>query len=163
MIARPGSEPRWEGVYLHSDGYLSHAGRLIHLMGERYFCGRGEELARYLIDQHPAGWSYLGGDPTQESAWHGGSGSRLGQLEYGSSAYQHEQARNISYQTRPGERKTFRLLTPALYGSEPLWLYLLEEHALRVIHAGGGEAGYPFSILNEHIDWVGEERRLRGE
>lgn len=50
-------------VSVHWDGYPTHLGQVIHQMAAQHFAGAPEQLAAYLIDEHPDGWSTLGGDP----------------------------------------------------------------------------------------------------
>lgn len=49
--------------YCHSDGYPSGNGRVLFDMC-RHFNGDPHAMGRYLVNEHPGGWSSLGGDPT---------------------------------------------------------------------------------------------------
>lgn len=66
-IARPTSpdDPtRYEGVYLHSDGYPTFTGRAIWQQVVNEFNRDAEAAARYYIDAHPTGWCGLMPDAT---------------------------------------------------------------------------------------------------
>jgi hypothetical protein len=58
----------WEGRYCHYD-YPAHQGRVLHEAVTGSFAGDVEAARRYLIDEHPAGWSYLGGDFTKPAGF----------------------------------------------------------------------------------------------
>ncbi|MFE2934939.1 hypothetical protein [Streptomyces sp. NPDC059278] len=61
VIARPNPEDpkRWTGVYGHSDGYPTGAGKLLHAHVVNEFNSDPEAAARHLIDAHPCGWAFL--------------------------------------------------------------------------------------------------------
>jgi hypothetical protein len=54
---------KMEAVSVHWDGYPTHLGMVLHRMGTEYFAGDIHQLAAYLIEEHPGGWSSLGGNP----------------------------------------------------------------------------------------------------
>jgi hypothetical protein len=62
VIARPTPEGGFTGTYCHYDGYPAHQGRVLHEAITGHFDGDTDAACRYLIDQHPAGWSVLHGD-----------------------------------------------------------------------------------------------------
>jgi hypothetical protein len=62
VIARPSPEGGFSGTYCHYDGYPAHQGRVLHDAVCGHFDGDTDAACRYLIDQHPAGWSVLHGD-----------------------------------------------------------------------------------------------------
>jgi hypothetical protein len=62
VIARPSPEGGFTGAYCHYDGYPAHQGRVLHEAVCGHFDGDPEAACRYLIDEHPAGWSVLHGD-----------------------------------------------------------------------------------------------------
>ena len=62
--ARPTPEGGFHGNYCHNDGYPAHQSRILFDAVTGYFDGDPDAACRYLIDQHPAGWSVLGGDFT---------------------------------------------------------------------------------------------------
>jgi hypothetical protein len=62
VIARPTPEGGFTGTYCHYDGYPAHQGRVLHDAVTGHFDGDPDAACRYLIDQHPAGWSVLHGD-----------------------------------------------------------------------------------------------------
>ncbi len=64
VIARPTGEG-WAGRYCHADGYPDHQGRVLFDAVTGHFAGDVDAACRYLIDEHPAGWSALGGDFAQ--------------------------------------------------------------------------------------------------
>jgi hypothetical protein len=68
VIARPILES-WEGRYCHYDGYPAHQGRVLHEAVTGHFAGDVEAARHYLIDQHPTGWSFLGGDFTKPAGF----------------------------------------------------------------------------------------------
>ena len=64
VIARPTPEGGFHGTYCHYDGYPAHQGRILFDAVTGHFAGDTDAACTYLIDQHPAGWSVLGGDFT---------------------------------------------------------------------------------------------------
>ena len=64
VIARPTPEGGFHGTYCHYDGYPAHQGRVLFEAVTGHFGGDPDAACSYLIDQHPAGWSVLGGDFT---------------------------------------------------------------------------------------------------
>ena len=62
VIARPTPEGGFHGTYCHYDGYPAHQGRVLHDAVGGHFDRDPDAACRYLIDQHPAGWSVLHGD-----------------------------------------------------------------------------------------------------
>jgi hypothetical protein len=64
VIARPTPDGGFHGTYCHNDGYPAHQGRILFDAVTGNFDGDPDAACRYLIDQHPAGWSVLGGDFT---------------------------------------------------------------------------------------------------
>ena len=64
VIARPTPEGGFHGTYCHYDGYPAHQGRILFDAVTGYFAGDIDAACRYLIDEHPAGWSVLHGDFT---------------------------------------------------------------------------------------------------
>jgi hypothetical protein len=64
VIARPTPEGGFRGRYCHNDGYPAHQGRVLFDAVTGHFDGDPDAACRYLIDQHPAGWSVLHGDFT---------------------------------------------------------------------------------------------------
>ena len=64
VIARPTPDDGFCGTYCHNDGYPAHQGRILFDAVTSHFDGDPDAARYYLIDQHPAGWSVLGGDFT---------------------------------------------------------------------------------------------------
>ena len=64
VIARPTPDGGFCGTYCHNDGYPAHQGRILFDAVTGNFDGDPDAACRYLIDQHPAGWSVLHGDFT---------------------------------------------------------------------------------------------------
>lgn len=64
VIARQTDEG-WQGIYHHSDGYPSFMGPRLIEMHNGHFGGDVEAMLHFLIDEHPGGWSFLGGDFSQ--------------------------------------------------------------------------------------------------
>lgn len=142
-IARPASAGSYaDGVYLHSDGYIAWTGRVLHAMCREHFNGDGEQMARYLIDEHRAGWSSIGGDAAQPTTWIGAAGRRRFDDVAGAEAAR-ERARNISYQERPG-----MVLEPAIdeAGEYNAWVYIIHPEALEVRYQGAVVATASFDL-----------------
>lgn len=60
VIARIGEhEGEFSGVYVHSDGYPTGRGPLLFQMIREEFKGDLKAALRFIIDEHPAGWSSL--------------------------------------------------------------------------------------------------------
>lgn len=60
VIARPDGTG-FKGVYHHWDGYPSGVGATLFLARRAFFDGDTEAMLRFLIDEHPAGWSSING------------------------------------------------------------------------------------------------------
>jgi hypothetical protein len=73
VIARPTPEGGFCGIYCHYDGYPAHQGRILFDAVTGHFAGDPDAACHYLIDQHPAGWSLLGGDFTIQAGYQVGS------------------------------------------------------------------------------------------
>lgn len=65
VIARPvtreGGASGFTGVYHHWDGYPSGVGASLFAYRNGFFGGDTEAMLRYLVDEHPAGWSTING------------------------------------------------------------------------------------------------------
>lgn len=59
IVARP-TDDGWEGIYNHSDGYPTHLGKTLHNGCREFFDGNVERMLKFLLDEHPSGWSSLG-------------------------------------------------------------------------------------------------------
>jgi hypothetical protein len=68
VIARP-MPVGWEGRYCHHRGNPAHLGRVLFGAVTGHFAGDVDAARRYFIDDHPAGWSYLGGDFTKPAGF----------------------------------------------------------------------------------------------
>lgn len=69
IIARP-TPTGWEGRYIHNDGHPDQRVPLLFDLYHRVYRHDLNAMTRYLIDDHPAGWSQLGDDPTTDTGWH---------------------------------------------------------------------------------------------
>lgn len=65
LIARP-TDPddpsKFEGIYIHGDGYPEHTGFALFAQITEHFKGDLETALAYYIDKHPTGWRHLSGD-----------------------------------------------------------------------------------------------------
>ncbi|WP_326808154.1 hypothetical protein OHB04_22715 [Streptomyces sp. NBC_01775] len=68
IIARP-TATGWEGRYVHNNGHPETRLPLLHALHDGPFATSHERMTRFLIDDHPAGWSQLGHDPTTDTGW----------------------------------------------------------------------------------------------
>lgn len=69
IIARP-TDDGWQGTYHHSDGYPTHLGKVLHNACREFFDGSPEAMLKFIIDEHPGGWSFLGnGDPSTATGY----------------------------------------------------------------------------------------------
>lgn len=59
IIARP-TDDGWQGAYQHSDGYPTWLGKRLHSACREHFDGNAEAMMKFLIDDHPGGWSSIG-------------------------------------------------------------------------------------------------------
>lgn len=64
IIGRP-TPTGWEGRLCSYDGHPDHQGRVLFEAVTGHFAGDVDAARGYFIDDHPAGWSYLGGDFTK--------------------------------------------------------------------------------------------------
>lgn len=60
VIARPGSYG-WEGRYHHYDGHPHRLGNTLLDTVRGHFAGDVQAAVKFLIDDHPAGWSSING------------------------------------------------------------------------------------------------------
>jgi hypothetical protein len=58
---------KWEGVYVHSDGYPTWRGRELWALLHGPAGGDVDKLLTFLIDEHPNGWSSLGEELVAET------------------------------------------------------------------------------------------------
>jgi hypothetical protein len=72
VIARPDAEGSFCGTSCHYDGYPAHQGRVLLDAVTGHFAGDPDAACRYLIDEHPGGWSVLGGDFTVPAGYRTG-------------------------------------------------------------------------------------------
>jgi hypothetical protein len=72
VIARPTPDGGFHGSYCHNDGYPAHQGRILFDAITGHFAGDIDAACRYLIDEHPAGWSVLHGDFTVPAGYRAG-------------------------------------------------------------------------------------------
>lgn len=69
-IARLTSLGKFEGVYHHWDGYPDGLGATLHELYHNHFNKDIDAMLKYLIDDHPAGWSTIcSRDLTQEPGY----------------------------------------------------------------------------------------------
>lgn len=61
IIARGTSAEDFEGQYHHYDGYPEAMGPTLRKMYEQGWPGELEKMFRFIVDEHPAGWSNLHG------------------------------------------------------------------------------------------------------
>ena len=59
----------WEGRYVHGGGHRSFRIPLLLDLYHRAYRHDLQAMAAFLIDDHPAGWSQLGADPTVDTGW----------------------------------------------------------------------------------------------
>jgi len=67
LIARP-TDAGFQGQFVQGDGDPDHQVPLLLGAYQNRFAGDLTALQHYLIDEHPAGWSYLGRDLADDSA-----------------------------------------------------------------------------------------------
>jgi hypothetical protein len=69
IIARP-TPTGWQGRYVHNDGHPDTRIPLLLDLYHRHYRHDLQAMTRFLLDQHPAGWSQLGTDPTADTGWY---------------------------------------------------------------------------------------------
>ncbi|WP_407563358.1 hypothetical protein [Streptomyces sp. 184] len=69
IIARPRGANGFEGRYVHNDGHPAIRVPLLHALHAGPFTGDVDAMTRFLIDEHPAGWSQLGPGPAADTGW----------------------------------------------------------------------------------------------
>lgn len=62
IIARETAPGKFIGRYHHSDGYPTHLGDTLYKLFNGFFAGNMQAMTEFLIDQHPAGWSFISAD-----------------------------------------------------------------------------------------------------
>jgi len=68
VIGREAGEGKFKGVYHHWDGYPSGLGATLLELRNGHFKSNTEAMLRFLIDDHPAGWSTINGADFNERA-----------------------------------------------------------------------------------------------
>lgn len=62
LVARPTADGGFEGRYVHADAFPDHQIPLLLAARQYRFAESEVALTSHLIDEHPAGWDYLGAD-----------------------------------------------------------------------------------------------------
>lgn len=68
VIARP-TETGFAGRYVHNNGHPATRIPLLRALYAGPFAGDLDAMTKFLIDDHPAGWSQLGLDPAVDTGW----------------------------------------------------------------------------------------------
>jgi hypothetical protein len=148
-IARPldTHEGAFFGRYHHWDSYPSALGETLYDLRRSFFAGDTDAMLRYLIDDHPAGWSTInGGDFTQPPGFVEGGFDTRGPNCYCHGG-RHEDAQDITDENA------------ADCGVE--WVYVLDGpimHILSSRNADGSKMIGMFGSGNPDASWVGVAR-----
>jgi hypothetical protein len=68
IIARP-TPTGFAGRYVHNDGHPDMRLPLLRNLYAGPFAGDLDAMLRFLVDDHPAGWSQLGPDPSRDTGF----------------------------------------------------------------------------------------------
>lgn len=68
VIARP-TDTGFEGRYVHSAGTPDWVIGLLSRLYHGPFDRDLDAMQKFMVDEHPAGWSQLGDDPTVDTGW----------------------------------------------------------------------------------------------
>lgn len=68
VIARP-APSGFAGRYVHNNGHPDVRIPLLRQLYAGPFAGNLDAMTRFLLDDHPAGWSQLGPNPTVDTGW----------------------------------------------------------------------------------------------
>lgn len=68
VIARP-TETGFAGRYVHNSGHPTSRVPLLRTLYTGAFAGDLDAMTKFLVDDHPAGWSQFGADPTVNTGW----------------------------------------------------------------------------------------------
>jgi hypothetical protein len=136
LIARP-TDPddpsKFEGIYLHSDGYPEHTGIALFAQITLHFKGDRAAALDYYINQHPTGWRYLSGDAGiggNECYCHdAGEGEQLGWIVNQDKAHEYD------------------------------YTYIVREEGLELRRFGRGSITVPWD--RERFDWHSGDERLK--
>ena len=141
VIARPTPDGGFVGNYCHNDGYPAHQGRILFDAVTGHFHGEPDAACRYLIDQHPAGWSVLHGDFTAPPGYRTDHDPQ----DLGNQCYCHGDRHEPA---RPP------MTDDAARAGGVDYAYVLEPERLRVLtnHAGGWQP-VAESAWTEQPDW----------
>lgn len=145
-------EGQYRAVYVHWDGYPEHMVPVLFRLHAAHD-GDVSRLIRYLIDEHPMGWSSLRGT---------GRPARM--------RAEHEEGFDLHYDDDEGEaiiRGTLKAPPEHDMGIE--WLYLVDDDGVGVFKVGGVgffgmSAGDEFFTV-DHFAWADgepDEERLSG-
>lgn len=136
VIARP-TDAGFAGRYIHNDG---HPGIRLPLLRALYagpFRGDLDAMTRFLVDEHPAGWSQLGPNPAVETAWVNGRSS-IGYDHF--ICFCH------------GDRHDDPLLCTHADtdGAQADWVYILKTDGIDVLHdiSEEGDAAWSLAIFS---------------
>lgn len=163
ILARPVGDG-WEGRYHHSDGYPSTMGPLLRRVRE-HFKGNVEAMLRFVIDEHPAGWSVLDGDLSLTPGYVEDISTLPvypeGTTITGHDGAQHDMTGMINYRAcRPrcfchGDRAEEEWLFKATDGPDNFggaqWVYVISERGFLICDDTG--APIQFVGWDEEVDW----------
>lgn len=68
VIARP-TETGFAGRYVHNEGHPAVRIPLLRALYAGPFAGDLDAMTKFLVDDHPTGWSQLGLDPAVDTGW----------------------------------------------------------------------------------------------
>ncbi|MGH2480637.1 MAG: hypothetical protein ACRDHW_13365 [Ktedonobacteraceae bacterium] len=138
VIARP-YRSGIQGRYCHWDGYPSGVGKTLYRLNQGHFQGDTVALVRVLIDEHPAGWSFIvGADFSLEPRW----------VECDSSLPDDHPDRNRPQCYCHGDRSEEAMLLTYPGGTGGLcdaeYVYVIGEHShIMLIYVVGGSFFHP--------------------
>lgn len=138
----------WRAVYVHWDGYPDNMVPVLLRLVNEVYAGDYEAAVRYLVDEHPQGWSSLNGSGRPNNV-RDSHAQMAAAIDAGNPVPDRGDT-DEHYAPDEGEA----ILTSAGAGIE--WLYLLAAEGIRIFKVGGvGAFGYNSTEMRPlgHIAW----------
>lgn len=141
VIARP-TDTGFAGRYVHNEGHPVARISLLRALYAGPFAGDLDAMTKFLIDDHPAGWSQLGLNPTVDTGWDNGR----------SSVYHHD---FVCYCHGDRNDEAYLRTDDNTDIAQADWVYVLRPDGIEVIDLDDGDAAtVPWQATEEDIPWT---------
>lgn len=137
VIARP-KAAGFAGRYVHTAGEPDYIVSLLKRLYHGPFGRDLDAMQKFMVDEHPGGWSQLGEDPATATGWNN----------------EHRHARNgfVCY-CHGGRNAVHPLFTQYSDGPDVEWLYVLGNTGIEVSQVDWGNADKPEDLGDQPLKW----------